>query len=289
MGIIRIFPILTGHVCINSNQRVGRGNRLARPWQVLTDAERTPRLPILAWLIDHPDGLIVADTGETSRAARPGSFPRRHPCYRRANEVRIDVDEEIGPRLTAVGVPPRDVRTVVLTHPHTDHAGGLAHFRRSASWSMTGKSGRRMGGRAGCEDTCPIGGQPALPRRPSRTSRDRSAPSPIVTRSPLTAAWRSSPHPVRHRRTCRFWCRATPRTSCSPEIPHDAQHDLFAGVADRVSPVPSVAPTTPTDRGGGSATILPVSSEIGSGCAASRTPPRAACARYSPARQPPGE
>ncbi|HET8844538.1 MAG TPA: MBL fold metallo-hydrolase, partial [Ktedonobacteraceae bacterium] len=36
--------------------------------------------------------------------------------------------EEIGPQLKQLDISPRDVRWLVLTHLHTDHAGGLYHF-----------------------------------------------------------------------------------------------------------------------------------------------------------------
>jgi glyoxylase-like metal-dependent hydrolase (beta-lactamase superfamily II) len=44
---------------------------------------------------------------------------------------RIERDQEIGPQLRALGVGPRDVKRVVLTHLHIDHDGGLAHFPHS--------------------------------------------------------------------------------------------------------------------------------------------------------------
>jgi glyoxylase-like metal-dependent hydrolase (beta-lactamase superfamily II) len=43
----------------------------------------------------------------------------------------VEPEEEIGPQIEALGLSPADVRWVVLTHLHTDHAGGLAHFPRS--------------------------------------------------------------------------------------------------------------------------------------------------------------
>ena len=58
----------------------------------------------------------------------PGYFPRWHPYYRMAVREDVDEHEEIGPRMRALGLSPRDVRWVVLTHLHTDHAGGLHHF-----------------------------------------------------------------------------------------------------------------------------------------------------------------
>jgi glyoxylase-like metal-dependent hydrolase (beta-lactamase superfamily II) len=43
----------------------------------------------------------------------------------------VSADQEIGPQLRRLGLSPDDVRWVVLTHLHTDHAGGLAHFPKS--------------------------------------------------------------------------------------------------------------------------------------------------------------
>ena len=40
-------------------------------------------------------------------------------------------EEEIGPQLHALGFASADVRWVLLTHFHTDHAGGLPHFPTS--------------------------------------------------------------------------------------------------------------------------------------------------------------
>jgi glyoxylase-like metal-dependent hydrolase (beta-lactamase superfamily II) len=40
-------------------------------------------------------------------------------------------EEELGPRLREHGVGPGDVRWVVLTHLHTDHAGGVGHVKEA--------------------------------------------------------------------------------------------------------------------------------------------------------------
>lgn len=85
-------------------------------------------VPILAWVVEHPEGLIVVDTGETARTAEPGYLPSWHPYYRFAVRFRVRPEEEIGPKMQALGINPRDVRRVVMTHLHTDHAGGLHHF-----------------------------------------------------------------------------------------------------------------------------------------------------------------
>ena len=43
--------------------------------RTLADKRWTAPLPILAWAIEHPEGLIVVDAGETARATEPGYFP----------------------------------------------------------------------------------------------------------------------------------------------------------------------------------------------------------------------
>ena len=40
----------------------------------------------------------------------------------------MEPEQEIGPQLEQLGIGRGDIRHVVLTHLHTDHAGGLHHF-----------------------------------------------------------------------------------------------------------------------------------------------------------------
>jgi N-acyl homoserine lactone hydrolase len=124
---MRIHVIQTGTVAIKQAQRHGRpeGNPVVN---LLLDPTWTEPLPIYAFVIEHPEGLIVVDTGETARVAERGYFPWWHPYYRLAVRAWVRPEEEIGPQMRALGFDPEDVRWVLLTHLHTDHAGGLAHF-----------------------------------------------------------------------------------------------------------------------------------------------------------------
>jgi glyoxylase-like metal-dependent hydrolase (beta-lactamase superfamily II) len=88
-------------------------------------------LPIYAWVIAHPEGQIVVDTGETAQVAEPEYFPSWHPYFRRGLEERLTPQDEIGPQLENRWIDSRQVRRVVMTHLHTDHAGGLRHFPNS--------------------------------------------------------------------------------------------------------------------------------------------------------------
>jgi N-acyl homoserine lactone hydrolase len=127
----RVHAIQTGTVSIKELQRDGRGRSRRNLARVLLDRRWTEPLPIFAWLVEHPEGLIVVDTGETARVAEPGYFTRWQPYFRFGLRESVAPEQEIGPQLRALGFSPDDVRWVVLTHFHTDHAGGLPHFASS--------------------------------------------------------------------------------------------------------------------------------------------------------------
>ena len=148
---MKIHAIQTGTVAVRPRQIRGVHGPLRIP-ATMVSRGWTPRMPIRAWAIEHPEGLILVDTGETARSGEPGYFPRWHPFYRRCLREWVGPDDEIGPRLRALGFSPDDVRWVVITHLHTDHAGGLSYFPRSeivvarAEWeAATGVRGRLNG------------------------------------------------------------------------------------------------------------------------------------------------
>jgi glyoxylase-like metal-dependent hydrolase (beta-lactamase superfamily II) len=126
---MRIHAIQTGTVAITQNWRRGKGHGSIRRLNTLLDRRWTEPLPIYAWVVEHPEGVVIVDTGETASASQPGYFPGWQPYFRFAVKEWVRLDEEIGPQLRALGMDPQhDVRWLVMTHLHTDHAGGLHHF-----------------------------------------------------------------------------------------------------------------------------------------------------------------
>jgi N-acyl homoserine lactone hydrolase len=125
---MKIHAIQTGTVAIKTHQVEGVGRGVRRQVSMFLDRAWTDPLPIYAFAIEHPEGVIVVDTGETARTSEPGYFPAWHPFYRWGLRESVAPEDEIGPQLQRLGIAPGDVRQVVLTHLHTDHAGGLHHF-----------------------------------------------------------------------------------------------------------------------------------------------------------------
>jgi N-acyl homoserine lactone hydrolase len=125
---MRIHAIQTGRVQIKAAQIEGRGHGTWRQLQPILSPEWADWSPTYAWAIEHPEGVIVVDTGA---AAHLKSLPRWHPYFQLSVRFDIEAEQEVGPQLRGRGIGARDVKTVILTHMHIDHDGGLAHFPHS--------------------------------------------------------------------------------------------------------------------------------------------------------------
>jgi N-acyl homoserine lactone hydrolase len=152
---MRVHAITTGAVKITQNWMVGQTGGAGRLLNALLDRRHTDWLPIYCYVIEHPEGLIVADTGIPANANDRIFFPPWMPLVQRAAPFRMTPEEEIGPLMQARGLAPKDVRWVVQTHLHQDHEGGLHHFpnaqvliSRSEWQAAHGLAGRLAGYRS---------------------------------------------------------------------------------------------------------------------------------------------
>lgn len=130
----KIHAIQTGWVAVKSAHRTLKGMAALRIPAIMMDGTWTEWLPIHAWVIEHPSGVIVIDTGETAKTSDPEYFACDSMTgffYTRNLRFAVRPQDEIGAQLKALGIPPEEVRHVVLTHLHSDHMGGLSWFPKS--------------------------------------------------------------------------------------------------------------------------------------------------------------
>jgi len=148
---IRLHMFQTGWVAVKRSHRAFDGPAGLRLPAIMADRRWTEWMPITAFAIEHPDGLYVVDTGETSDIVRPdyaacdtitGLF------YRRNLRFIVDRQDEIGLQMQRVGLAPERVSAVVMTHLHSDHMGGMGWFEHApfliSEASLNGHSGALM-------------------------------------------------------------------------------------------------------------------------------------------------
>jgi glyoxylase-like metal-dependent hydrolase (beta-lactamase superfamily II) len=81
------------------------------------DANVPAVMPIFTYLIEHPKGRILVDTGQ--------SYEMRDD-----NTVMEEKDTVIN-RLASIGLKPDDIDYVVISHMHLDHSGYMNYFPNS--------------------------------------------------------------------------------------------------------------------------------------------------------------
>ena len=143
MTAVSVSPLATGRV------REKRGTRGVRRY--VLDRWSAQALPVNAFLIRHPAGLCLFDTGQTARATRRGWFPWWHPFFR-LSRFELEAEDEVATQLRSRGIAPAQVSRVLLSHLHTDHVGGLDAFTHAevlvprVEWKRaTGLAGRIRG------------------------------------------------------------------------------------------------------------------------------------------------
>jgi N-acyl homoserine lactone hydrolase len=109
-------------------------------------------LPVVAFLVEHPvAGLVLVDTGFHPAVAvdpRQGMGRLGGLVFK---DLRMDSEQAVPAQLRERGFAPDAVRTVLLTHLHSDHASGIAQFPSatfllsSAEWEAAADGGSTDG------------------------------------------------------------------------------------------------------------------------------------------------
>jgi N-acyl homoserine lactone hydrolase len=133
---IRVHGVQTGWITIKTNHYHLRGPESLRFPSIVADTSWTEPKPMLSWIIEHPEGLIVIDTGERAGARDLGTYvacadPGNQFFITRNFKVNVELESELGPQLLKLGLEPGDVRWVVQTHLHFDHADGFHFFPKA--------------------------------------------------------------------------------------------------------------------------------------------------------------
>lgn len=149
---VRLHPLLAGEMLTPSGFLDRPGGPLAVPRVFAARPSSGTWIPIPAFLVEHPTaGPVLVDTGlHPSVAEDPGeSFG---PGFGRVLRFRVTAEQALRAQLRARGVQPDEVRVVVITHLHFDHASGVSELPQAtfvldrAEWAAaTGRAAWREG------------------------------------------------------------------------------------------------------------------------------------------------
>lgn len=132
-GMIHGFT--TGTVQVKSKFRTARGNVFTSKINFLFDDEFTEPMPVMVWVVDHPEGIFVVDTGENAEVNNDDYFKDENFLLRYINKkswkFHVEPDDEVGPQLKQLGYSEKDIKSVILTHLHIDHFDGLKYFENT--------------------------------------------------------------------------------------------------------------------------------------------------------------
>jgi len=133
-GPITIIPISTGTVSMKTKAHTARFNNFGlRLIDIIRDNRFTDDLPVYTWLIRHPEGLFLIDTGYSHQINQPDYFKKAAPIEkwfsRTQVTTRVDRPDELVHQLAEIGIRLSDIHSVILTHLHVDHVGGIPDMR----------------------------------------------------------------------------------------------------------------------------------------------------------------
>jgi N-acyl homoserine lactone hydrolase len=127
---VRVHPMRTANMLVMPHffQRPSGPLPKLRGLGLLTSRSRWSPVPIPAFLVEHPTaGPLLVDTGMAKAVADEGAKALGFAAGL-AYSVEMEPGWAITEQLAARGIDPMDVRTVVMTHLHHDHAGAIADF-----------------------------------------------------------------------------------------------------------------------------------------------------------------
>jgi N-acyl homoserine lactone hydrolase len=128
---VRVHPLLCARMIAPPAYLHRTKGRLAplRALGVRVPRDEWPELPVQAFLVEHPSaGLILIDTGFHAAAAVDSQQALGRLGGLLFKEMRMDAGQAVPAQLRELGFDPGDVKTILLTHLHSDHASGISQF-----------------------------------------------------------------------------------------------------------------------------------------------------------------
>ncbi len=137
MEKIKIHVFHTGEVCVAPELPFGGDDCSAiKASGLFGKKENRIWLPVSAYLIEHPKGTFLVDTGWSRDMSPNGVFDKKAQIKSlnsrllyKINQGKIGLGECIDEQLLTMGIKASDLDAVLLTHLDCDHANGLKQVK----------------------------------------------------------------------------------------------------------------------------------------------------------------
>lgn len=133
MEKIKIHVLHTGEVRVSPYLPFGGDNcSLLKASGITTPKHKWIWLPVSCYLIEHPKGKILIDTGWHRNMSPKGEYDKKAQIKSlgswllyHVNQGRVPVGKAIDEQLIKMGIRSEDLDYIMLTHLDCDHANGL--------------------------------------------------------------------------------------------------------------------------------------------------------------------
>jgi N-acyl homoserine lactone hydrolase len=145
---IRIHALRTGWVAVKTTHRELDVPRWLAIPSIVMGRRWAGRMPIIVYVVEHPAGVFLVDTGPSPRINDSDYFacdPANAFFYGRNMRFAVPDGDTLAPRLAEAGIDPDRVRTLLITHFHADHIGGVDVVPRARVLTGSGNWPRHTG------------------------------------------------------------------------------------------------------------------------------------------------
>lgn len=145
MGNIKIHVFHTGSVCVAPDLPFGGDNcNVLKASGLFCSQDKRLWLPVSAYLIEHPKGKFLVDTGWSREMSPKGEYDKKAQIKSlgswllyKVNQGKIGLGQCIDEQLRKIGVEVSEIEAVLLTHLDCDHANGLRQVRAAKKFMVS--------------------------------------------------------------------------------------------------------------------------------------------------------
>lgn len=145
MADIKIHVFHTGEVCVAPELPFGGDNcNAVKASGIFGSKEDRLWLPVSAYLIEHPKGKYLVDTGWARDVSPNGDFDKKaqikslgSALLYEVNQGRIGLGQCIDEQLLEMGIKDSDLDAVLISHLDCDHANGLKQVKNAKKFMVS--------------------------------------------------------------------------------------------------------------------------------------------------------